>query len=85
MARAFHGKGIKARTEHGEYKAIVKEHEYGHPFLVLEPTGETIPMLGDGLLSLRLREGTTIEEAEILARTLNRHLKGASITLSSDD
>lgn len=72
--------GVNALTEHAQYKFVVKEGSGGKPFLALEPAGEVLTVLGGGLLSLHLREGTTLDDARKLTDTLNRTFTSTAYT-----
>jgi hypothetical protein len=58
-------------TTQAQYRFVVKETGVGGYFLMLEPLDGTLPVLGDGFLSLTLRKDMTLDEARELAGTLN--------------
>ena len=75
-----------AETTFTEYKFTVKE---GNPsesggeaptFLACEPLTERPSILADSFMSFALNEGTTIETAHEIARFLQQHITGISIT-----
>ena len=61
----------RATTESADYLFAVKENGDGIPRIVLEPRGSTLAALGDGFLSLELRDGVTMRRAEEIAQLLN--------------
>ena len=69
------------KTHHGDYRVTVKEDGEGRPFLMLEPSGRDMELLAGGFITLRLRDGTTHEEAHSLADVINDRVKGAAITI----
>jgi hypothetical protein len=76
LSKEQHMSGIsntvdKAKTEWADYAFRVKELGDGEVFISLEPRYEPLPGLGDGFLSLALRNGTTMEQAKELAQQLS--------------
>lgn len=70
-----------ARTERADYRATVKERNPGQtPFLMFEPMHDNMPFLDNVFVCLELRDGTTLEQAEELARQIHARAKGLSIT-----
>jgi|UPI000565CFD3 hypothetical protein len=69
------------KTHYGDYRVTVKEDDDGRPFLMLEPSGRDMELLAGGFITLRLRDGTTHDEAQSLAKTMNDHIEGAAITV----
>jgi hypothetical protein len=47
--------------------------------LVLEPTGRDKEVLKGGVISLKLREGTTFADAQALADEMKKHIMAATI------
>ena len=78
-----------AKHESASYRFTVKE---GNPSasgnddaplsLMLEPTNSELSFLRSGILSLHLSPGTTIEEAQALAKQLNRAIPSIGFTPS---
>ena len=62
----------------GEFVFVVKESGAGVPWIALEPAREGLPALGEGNLGIDLVEGTTMADAQEVARVLNRHVKQLS-------
>jgi hypothetical protein len=75
------GGWIMTKTHHGDYRVTVKEDGDGRPFLMLEPSGRDMELLAGGFITLRLRDGTTHDEAQSLAKTMNDRIEGAAITV----
>ncbi len=67
------------KTEFAEHAFTVKESKSG-PFIMCEPRGKDLSILGDGFLTLTLRSGTSIEKAEEIARYLGENVSGISST-----
>lgn len=66
-------------TERGQYRCVLKEGA-STPFLALEPTGQELPTIqGRGILIIDLRPGTTFEQAQALARELDKYMIGVAI------
>lgn len=69
-------------THRTEYRFTVKEFESGTPWLMLEPMrGPDLPLPKNAFLGLDLKEGTTLEEAQEIARYLNRQVRSVSMTV----
>ena len=76
-----------AKTEFTEYTFTVKE---GHPSevggeaatsLMCEPLTKELSFLGsDGFMSIRLKEGTSVQAAQEIAKHINRCVSGISVT-----
>ena len=69
-----------ATTERADYRATVKEGSSGTPFLMFEPMGQNMPFLSNVFVTLELREGTTLEQAQTLADQIHVHARGLAIT-----
>lgn len=70
-----------AKTQRAAYWATVKERSGGEtPFLMFEPIGESMPLLKNAFVALDLRPGTTLDQAQELARHLHAHVEGLSIS-----
>ena len=75
-------------TEYADYKFTVKEGEPSRSgaddaptWLMCEPMTKELSAVGNrGFLSLRLREGTTVVEAQKIARYLAEHVTGIGHT-----
>jgi hypothetical protein len=68
-------------TERGEYRFTVKEYASGAPFVAAEPAGTFEGLEGfGGDLGFDLQPNTTYEQAQDIAKYLNRHI--AAITLT---
>ena len=61
--------------QHGQYRWTVKEHVDGTPWLVGEPVGNTIKIVGakgeDMMIGFDLRPGATIDDAHKVAKFMN--------------
>lgn len=68
-------------TQHARYTVTAKAYGDGTPFLVFEPLDDPLPALGDKLLSIDLRAGTTPKHALALAEALSDQLVGLGITI----
>jgi hypothetical protein len=66
-------------TQHGKYRCLVKEGT-GTPFFTFEPLGEELREIEGKVLSIELRPGTTFEQAQALARELDRRMVGLALT-----
>jgi hypothetical protein len=72
-------------TDRARHIVVVKEYGDGVPWLMLELLeGEELPVLRRGFLGLDLRQGTTYEEAQALANSLNELLAYTTYTHSWD-
>jgi hypothetical protein len=72
-----------ARTTRAEHRFRVKENASGEPWLVSEVlTGEE--PRGSGFVGLGLMPGTTMQQAEDLAQTMNRLIVCTSFTRFQD-
>lgn len=60
-----------AGYQSGRYTFGANDHPNGQAFITLEPEGKGLPVLGKGILFLKLRDGANIKHAEELARQLN--------------
>ena len=69
-----------AQTERGKYRFTVKESANGEPWIMLEPLGETLPLLKNGFISFDLRAGITLDDAQKLTQELNKEITGVSVT-----
>lgn len=75
-----------AKTEHTDYKFTVKEGDAGKDgspaplFLMCEPSTPELSIVGNGFLTIRLKPGTTIDEAQGISRYLRDHVQGISYT-----
>lgn len=58
----------------------VKEYLAGEPFIMVELYAPGLKALQDGFLSLELREGMSMEQANALADMLNAHVGELSHT-----
>lgn len=75
-------------TEYADYKFTVKEGEPSKSgaddaptWLMCEPMTRELSAVGNrGFLSLRLREGTTVAQAQEIARYLQQHVTGIGHT-----
>jgi len=69
-----------SKTETKKYRFTVKESSSGKPRLVLEPSRETLQVLGNGILGLNLQPGATIEDAQEIANFINDNIVSVSYT-----
>jgi len=69
-----------SNTESVEYRFTVKETSSGEPWLMLEPMTKNLQAFSGGFLGLRLRPGTTYEEARRLATTLDTEIQSVTFT-----
>ena len=58
----------------------VKEGPKGEPFIVPEPRGLQPGVFGQGLFSLDLRDGASLEIAQQVAEFLNEHVGSVTYT-----
>jgi hypothetical protein len=72
--------GTNAKTDYSAFTFTVKEFGDGTPWIMCEEYQPGLPVLKDGYLGLRLREGTTIEQAQEIAEYLRDHVAGVSHT-----
>jgi hypothetical protein len=70
----------KSETERVQYVFAVKEFGDGTPWIMLEPSGERLGVLGNGFLGFDLRNGTAIQDAEKLAERLRQMVLSVSFT-----
>lgn len=68
-----------ANTERGFYRFTVKETARGTFFLAAEPAGDALEGLY-GLLGFQLEEGTTLEEAQLIAGQMNDRITSLTLT-----
>ncbi len=74
----------KATTESADFLFAVKEHATGTPFIMLQPRHDNLSVVGDGFLSLELREGTSMRQAKEIAQHLNDNIEHVSYTHIGD-
>jgi hypothetical protein len=72
-----------ARTTRAEHRFTVKENASGEPWLVSEVLKGEEPQ-GSGFVGLELTPGTTMQQAEDLAQTMNRLIVCTSFTRFQD-
>lgn len=70
----------RAKTDYSDFTFTVKEFGDGTPWIMCEADQPGLPVLKDGHLGLRLREGTTIEQAQEIAEYLRDNIAGISHT-----
>ncbi len=70
----------EARTERCRYHFKVAEYSNGIPWITTEPCENPPRSMEHSMPGLDLRRGTTFAEAEEIAKYLNRHVAGLSIT-----
>ena len=68
------------KTARGEYVFTVKEFADGVPWIMLEQSGNGLDILDHGILGFDLKEGTSLQEAEVLAGLLRQSISGVSYT-----
>ena len=72
----------EARTDRAQYVFKVSEAADGTPWISTEPLrAEDIPLLEHAFIGFDLPRGTTLEEAQQIARYLNDNLESISVTL----
>ncbi len=74
-------KGPQARTEQGEFCFKVKEGADGTPWVYAEPLRETMPALKNAFIGFGLPRGTTLPQAERIAKRMNENLVTMSMTI----
>jgi hypothetical protein len=70
----------ESRTERAHYVFAVKEFADGTPWVMLEQSGNALAVLGDGFLGFDLNKGTSLQEAEKIARFLHQNIRSVSYT-----
>jgi hypothetical protein len=75
----------QSHTERGNYVFAVKEFGDGTPWIMLEPSGERLNVLGNGFLGFDLRHGVAIKDAERLAELLRQMVLSVSFTSLTKD
>jgi hypothetical protein len=70
-----------ATTERSPAKVTVKEGPPRRFSLMFEGTGTDLSILNGGFVSLGLEPGTTLEQAQVLAASLNRTIASVSLTI----
>ena len=67
-------------AERESYLFSMREAADGKPAIVREPIRGHLPVLGHGRLTLELTDGTTVNEASELGRSLNSAVLAVSYT-----
>jgi hypothetical protein len=67
-------------TERSRYTFTVKEFGDGTPWIAAEPLQENIAGLGKKLLGFDLNQGTTLEQAQEIARYMKDHIAWVNLT-----
>jgi hypothetical protein len=67
-------------TERALYLFKVKQYGDGSHFIMLEPWDHMLSVFTDGFLGFDLPKGTTLEEAETVARDLQDRIKFVTYT-----
>ena len=70
----------KAETNYSPFTFTLKEFGDGTPWIMCEPYKPGLPVLGNGFLGLRFRDGVTFEQAKEIAEFLCDHFEGISYT-----
>jgi hypothetical protein len=70
----------ESRTDRAPYVFAVKEFGDGTPWIMLERSENALDVLGDGFLGFDLKEGTSLQEAEKIARFLRQNIRSISYT-----
>jgi len=69
------------QTTRMQCRFTVKEDAEGQPFLMAEPVGSMpLPILEGGFLSIGLKPGTSLQDAQALARSLNDKVSSLAYT-----
>lgn len=70
-------------TDRGKFLFRVAEYSGGVPWIMTDPfhTKDRLPILKGGFIGFDLKPGTTIEQAEQVARYLNDHIESITTTL----
>ncbi len=71
----------QARTEHGQFRFIVKEYEDGTPYITAEPLRQGITAFNDTNVGFGLPAGSTLDQANRAADFMNRNLAGMFLTI----
>ena len=77
-----------ANVDVAQYKFTVKEGQPSQSgaddapaWLMCEPMASELSIVGDeGFLSFRLPDGTTVDQAQVIAHYLQRHIVGVQYT-----
>ena len=67
-------------TDFSTYRFTVKEDNEGGPWIAFEPSGTQLAVLAGGFLGFKLNAGTTIADAQEIARILNAKISSVSYT-----
>jgi hypothetical protein len=70
----------ESHTERGDYRFTVKKFADGTPWIVLEPLGRQLNVLGDGFLGFELKPRTSLDQADRIADFMNRNIDTVSYT-----
>ncbi len=70
----------RSTTQRARYVFAVKEFGDGTPWIVLERSGKGLDVLENGVFGFELKEGTSLQEAETLARLIDRSVTNVSYT-----
>ena len=65
-------------THRGEFTFVVKEGSKDQPVIIAEPTSD-MPN-ASGLIGFDLALGTTLEQAQDIAKFMREHIRGISVT-----
>jgi hypothetical protein len=68
------------RTVRAQFVFAVKEFSHGEPWVMLERQGEGLEVFGHGFLGLELKRGTSLEDAQRVAATLQALVENVSYT-----
>jgi len=70
----------QVKSEHQSYHFKVGEYSDGTPYITTEPKQGEIKALENKLLSFALAKGTTFEQAQEIAKYLNKNISTISVT-----
>jgi len=70
-----------AVTYQGQYQAVVKEASAGEPIIVFQLVdGDPIPDLRGEVIGIHMESGTSFEEAQEIADTINKRMSSFFLT-----
>jgi hypothetical protein len=64
-----------------QHRCLVKTQADGRPYLAFAPSSGAVSSYSNSLFTLDLLDGTTCDEADILAAQINERLRGVSSTV----
>jgi hypothetical protein len=70
-------------TERAEYIFAVKEYADGTPWIMAEPRRKQLSIFKNGFIGFDLRDGTSFEDAQQLAKEMTERITGITYTALS--